>query len=139
VELDGARRYWNLYRRIDQARAQASAVAPADALHADFRAVDLPKDLSASALTSFYPFVSEYPALAWGVPPELSDFREILMKIRTARLILTVHQGEWEAELARAAYRRSGLSPREFIVAPEEFRGLWPSVHPAYGMVVERV
>ena len=143
VELDGLRRYWNFYRRADYARAYAHACG-ADVLFGDFRKLSA-HSLSLPAqgkvlITLFYPFVSERPCLKWGLPVEFSDFSEILVEIKNLSAkhpdlefeVLSAHQGEWEAEKARALLPLSLHGATEAVLAPEEFAGLWPSPHPVH-------
>jgi hypothetical protein len=139
VEADGGRRYWNLHRRIDVARAHALALESKQT-RASVRGVDFRK-LPLSELTSethsvmfcfFFPFVSLRPCRRWGLPPRFADYGALLahafsLKIPT-RLIAT-HQGEWEAELARRLYEERGLAVRERVLTKRDFGELWPGEH----------
>lgn len=145
VEVDGGRRYWNLHRRIDAAASQAreleSQGQEASVIFDDFRNLDLRKITSASALFCFfYPFVSARPCRKWGLPVSFADFHSLLAHVGTsgARLnhVLSVHQGEWEAELAREAYARAGLACRETVVKPSSFIGLWPNAYDMHVLLV---
>jgi hypothetical protein len=139
VELDGLRRYWNLYRRADYTRAYAQACG-ADVLFGDFRNLS-DKSLSLPLqgkvlITLFYPFVSEQPCLKWGLPVEFSDCGKLLAEIKNRRAqnpnldfeILSAHQGEWEAEKVRMLLPKA----TEIVHSPEEFASLWPSSHPTH-------
>ena len=139
VELDSLRRYWNLYRRADYARAYAQACG-ARVLFGDFKELSteslrLPAQ-GAVLITLFYPFVSERPCLKWGLPVQFSDFDQLILKIKNLRTqnptldfhLMSAHQGEWEAEKARAVL----AGATEIIHSPEEFASLWPSPHPVH-------
>ncbi len=144
IEVDGLRRYWNLYRRIDLAEAYAQDLRnqnrKAEVIARDFRTCQLPQMPLNPTLTlfcAFFPFVSEYPCLKWGLPSRFSDFSSIVShslqitkKSRNPQLSphwLSVHQGEWEAELARKIYLENGLSMQESVLSPDSWSGLWPS------------
>lgn len=157
VELDGGRRHYNGYRRIDYARAQAAAfnaAVPAgplaEARYADFLGLRAPAaGEGARGLVSFFPFVSEGPARAWGVPPRpFADFPRFLRHaceggfVRSkGDFVLTVHQGEWEAEIAARAYSEcptlQDLPLHRACVPPEAYRGLWPSAAEIHSFWVE--
>lgn len=148
VEVDGGRRYLNLHRRMDLAAAHALELVRAgrDARchFRDFREVGLAEEGSAPGsarrgasgsvcFTFFFPFVSSNPCARWGLPPDrFADFGALLKHALSAeggRSFLSTHQGEWEAELARDAYRSVGLNPFETVVKPAEFSEFWPSPH----------
>lgn len=144
VEVDGGRRYWNLYRRRDYAEAFARAVGSrARCVFEDFRQVRILESQSARLFCFFFPFVSENPCREWGLPLEFSDFSELLarsMASKSGRLqILSLHQGEWEAEAAREIYIKAGVSIRETLIYPHEYAGLWPSEHTIHLMVSRAV
>jgi hypothetical protein len=52
-----------------------------------------------------------------------SNLRKPTVKTR----ILSVHQGEWEADEARDVYTELGLTFKESVLGVEEFTKLWPS------------
>lgn len=140
IELDGGRRYFNLHRRIDAAHASAHALAKAGiqarALHANFLNLS-GNDLSGArhpVFCFFFPFVSERPCRKWGLPASYSDFSVQLAHARNlgAAEIVSCHQGEWEAEIAREAYASAGFHPRESVLAPQDFKNLWPSPYPTH-------
>lgn len=140
VELDGGRRYFNLHRRIDAAHASAHALAKAGiqarALHANFLNL-AGNDFSGAqhqVFCFFFPFVSERPCRKWGIPACYSDFPAQLAHAKKlgASEIVSCHQGEWEAEIAREAYASAGFHPRESVLAPEDFKNLWPSPYPTH-------
>lgn len=149
VEVDGYRRYWNLYRRIDLAQGFADqAKRPGrrvQALSLDFREVSTPKTGGPLIFTFFFPFVSEYPCLRWGLPSRFMGFSDLLrhaLKLRPARLNqktlwLSAHQGEWEAEIAKNAYSEVGLTPKEFIFSVSETEKYWPSQHDTHVLVAQ--
>ncbi|MEW6058421.1 MAG: hypothetical protein AB1540_17610, partial [Bdellovibrionota bacterium] len=84
----------------------------------------------------FYPFVSERPCLKWGLPAKFSQFERLVRhalteakKFRAKTQILSVHQGEWEAEIARSVYLKQGFEFSEQIILAHEFSQLWPSFY----------
>jgi hypothetical protein len=149
VEVDGWRRYWNLYRRIDLARAYAEDLCQqghsAGVIGEDFRNVDLRSHLGSQssnlhriAFCFFFPFVSENPCLQWGLPKRFMDFSQLLEHSqsqiksfsndqRVESFWISAHQGEWEAEEARNAYQKVGFKVKESCLPVEEYRELWPS------------
>ncbi len=140
IELDGGRRYFNLHRRIDAAHASAHALAKAGikarALHANFLNLS-GNDFSGArypAFCFFFPFVSERPCRKWGLPARYSDFSAQLAHAKNlgAARIISCHQGEWEAGIAREAYAGAGFHPRESVLAPQDFKNLWPSPYPTH-------
>ena len=152
VEVDGSRRYLNLYRRRDFAEAHADRLRSkgrtAQFIAKDFRQVQVraqteiktQADLSPKLLFCFfYPFVSEHPCLKWGLPSGFSNFSELLVRAseitnesQAHGKILSLHQGEWELDLALAAFQKVGLTVQTKKIASEEWRGLWPSPHDAF-------
>ncbi|MCM2278307.1 MAG: hypothetical protein NDJ89_09550 [Oligoflexia bacterium] len=151
VELDGRRRYWNLHRRMDLAQAFARECrlpgtgggAGAECFFGDFRKLSslprLPEGNAPVLFSFFYPFVSPDPCHGWGLPAKFADWAALLKHgralARTASrpaLFLSVHQGEWEAEIARTTLARLKMPSRELRVHAKEFQGLWPSPHDAY-------
>ena len=91
------------------------------------------------AFLLFFPFVSENPCLKWGLPKSFADFPSLLRQaLRLSPgaqpLLLSTHQGEWEAEIARESYRGLGISVRKSRIEAEEAQGLWPSPHATYVM-----
>lgn len=95
----------------------------------------------------FFPFVSENPCRSWGLPSRFVKFKELVLKAQTlvasknqhslnsstqcamefVPRLLSVHQGEWEAEEARQVYSELGLTFKESTLHVEEFKELWPS------------
>lgn len=144
IELDGKRRYWNLYRRKDQAEAYVQELLMlgknASFLDLDFMKFRMskpktPEKQNVDLICFFYPFVSWYPCAKWGLPKKYADFSALLNHALEMRLqmpegrqmILSVHQGEWESEEAHRAYQRAGISVRELILSVEETAPYWPS------------
>jgi hypothetical protein len=158
IELDGFRRYWNLYRRIDYAYAHANALKDTgkkvEVLHADFHNLSFELSTMAKPLLwcFLFPFVSQRPCKKWGLPSRFADFSSLLehsIDLSTGNaslhpshsehsqtagkiLWLSVHQGEWEAEIARSIYQRLGFSIREKIISPQEWVGIWPSSYESW-------
>lgn len=137
VEVDGKRRYWNLFRREDVARSYALQLEQegrgAECIFRDFRLIapDLsPAPQSRHVFCFFFPFVSERPCVKWGLPRQYADFASLLshaLRLAHEPILISIHQGEWEAEIARAAYARVGVAVREQLLEPREFVGLWPA------------
>ncbi len=134
VELDGNRRYWNLYRRRDVAQAYAQKIRKtkrwAECHFSDFRAMRVGEWSGKTNLFCFFfPFVSIRPCLKWGLPKEYADFSELLShaKMLSPNLvnIISFHQGPWEAELARKAYTQQRMKIREIILDQKSLNGLW--------------
>jgi hypothetical protein len=137
IELDAYRRYWNLFRRADYAKAHALS-CEAEVLFADFLQLSS-EDLTLPAqgkvlMTGFFPFVSDQPCLQWGLPTAYSDFVSHIEKIKSLAThslkieILTAHQGEWEAERVRSL---PGIQS-EKVFQPATFKNFWPSPHPVH-------
>jgi hypothetical protein len=87
--------------------------------------------------TYFYPFVSESPCLAWGLPARFARFEQLLARASVVSgnhpaYVLSAHQGEWERDLALRGYRGLGLEPQGNVLEPAEFEGLWPSSYPVF-------
>lgn len=143
VEVDGRRRYFNLYRRMDYAASQASVLSlegrDSQCLFTDFRNVPVEAALTAGEKTVFcffFPFVSANPCLKWGLPLNYAGFHELLkhalhgaLVAKAQPTILSCHQGEWEAEIALEAYKQAGLNPKQQILKAADYAGLWPSSH----------
>jgi hypothetical protein len=143
IELDAYRRYWNLYRRGDYARAYALSCG-AEVVFGDFLKLSL-DDLTLPTegkvlITQFFPFVSENPCLKWGLPAFYSNFGNQIDQIKKIKSfaakslqieVLTAHQGEWEAERIRMI---PVIQPRfqEKVFEPEHFKNFWPSPYPVH-------
>lgn len=158
VELDGGRRYWNLYRRHDHALAYSEIARErghdATCQFADFRNVHLSSALEFNEdvlFAFFFPFVSPDPCLSWGIPTEYASF-DALIRYSLASSELTLarphwfsaHQGAWEADIARESYRSFGFKVRESVLQVDEtgnHSGLlagWPSSHSIHVMFVSQ-
>lgn len=143
VEVDAHRRYWNLHRRKDIARAYTQelkwAGKQAQCLFEDFRRVSVSDSLlfgESAVFCSFFPFVSADPCLSWGLPARYADFASLLKhalsESRIARAkptFISCHQGEWEAEIALGAYSACGIEVAQAVIPVEEVREFWPSEH----------
>lgn len=138
VEVDGYRRYWNLYRRIDLAQAHAQSERTkgrfAQVITEDFLNFNLPSSSGKGIFCFFYPYVSENPCLKAGLPVTFVNFHALLQHAKNLGLvnfkeykIISAHQGEWEAEEARKLYESMQITFRETKIKPEEFRAFWPS------------
>lgn len=117
-EVDGGRRYWNGYRRSDELQAWADFLQkkgrPLQVHLQDFcqwRAQKGPRSEKA-LITLFYPYVSEAPCHAGGLPRRFAQFSNILghlanhLEQQTFQeiFLFSVHQGPWEAEQAEQTY-----------------------------------
>jgi hypothetical protein len=148
IELDGYRRYFNLFRRIDFARAFAKH-ADAQVFHADFLSLSKGSlNLGPSPLfVFFFPFVSDHPCLKWGLPTQYVDFLECLRHARALAAegpfaILSVHQGEWEGELAAKIYSSFMTEMRakplqQSTLSPEFLGAGWRAPFPVKGFFLE--
>jgi hypothetical protein len=145
VEVDGGRRYLNLHRRMDLARANAAAVEQstgrvATTIFRNFLKVKASEGstLSPMAFAFFFPFVSADPCRAWGLPKRFASFEKLLVHAcllsGEVPLILSTHQGNWEAEIAHETYLGMGFEVEERVLEPAEFQGLWPSPYPVHFM-----
>jgi hypothetical protein len=150
IEVDGGRRYWNLYRRMDYALAYAHDLnlrgRNAKCIFKSFTELsdnflDPTSIISGSNIlyTLFFPFVSERPCLKWGLPRSYANFKGILQhafelaeKYQLMPLILSVHQGEWEAEIARAVYQDLQIKAEEKVLLPSETKKFWPSPYASH-------
>lgn len=140
IEVDGGRRYWNLYCRRDFARSHVAELnqkgIPVCFWEGDF--LDF-KEVSPSQrviFCFFYPFVSENPCLKWGLPLRFSNFlnlighvKELTDRFNLQATVFSAHQGEWEAEEARCSYADHEISFSETRVSVEDLQYLWPSDH----------
>ncbi len=94
VELDGYVVYRDLYSRADHAHAHAARLGP----HVRYHVMDIRAwaGAPADAITWFYPFLSPYPLLRWGLP--LRHYRPgalvrcALGRLREGGLLITLHQ-----------------------------------------------
>lgn len=142
IEVDGGRRYWNMYRRIDLARAHAASLVFegrfAQCLHEDFRKVALEAYIDSNDLTCFcffFPFVSVDPCLKWGLPTRFADWvsqlkhvKEGVQKTGGKAFLWSCHQGSWEAEIAEHAYTELGIQNTQPIwIDSSAFSHLWPN------------
>lgn len=93
----------------------------------------------ADLICCFYPFVSAYPALAWGLPARFGHAKPWVngfdRNLRPGGLLFVVHQGEWEeAEFDEA---RAGSALR--LLARESLScAFYPLPHPACVSVYRR-
>lgn len=138
VELDGYRRYWNMYRRIDYAQAYAAQLGrPARAVAGDFcalSALDRSKIRGDTLFCFVFPFVTENPCLRWGLPSRYANYQALLQHaIQLAApgrpRFLAVHQGDWEVEAAGEIYAALGFDMHAVKLSPRDWAGLWPSPH----------
>jgi hypothetical protein len=142
IELDGLRRYFNLYRRIDYAHAQAHAIRESgrvvEVKLGDFREVSFSGLKSPVLFCFLFPFVTEYPCLRWGLPSQFANFSSLIQHSKVLTNVsgshtgwLSVHQGEWEAKVAKKVYQENEIDVVEKILIPAEWSGLWPAVEAA--------
>lgn len=114
VEVDGGARYWNLFRRQDQAlsnvfeyRKQTGRTA--EFISKDFRELERETLALTDCVTFFYPFVSVNPCHEWGLPKRMSCLSEMIEILKANSQqplsLISVHQGEWEARIVEKIYR----------------------------------
>jgi hypothetical protein len=159
IERDPGRIHWNGYYRGDYAQAAALGSRTPERhlefIAGDFRSFHLaaPGTLRGEAqtesgdgttlITHFFPFVSENPCRSWGLPPDYSDFTPLAA--RTVELLQTaaqknsspgvwisMHQGEWEAKVARNIWSSLGWTFSEKQILPDSLPGNWPGRHPLH-------
>lgn len=144
IEVDGGRRLADLHRRKDVAQAFAHTLQKTGqkAQHwvGDFRNFEWhhagghKPDPKQTLFTLFYPFVSTDPCAGWGLPSEFAKYDQLLQKVRTlapGATVLSLHQGQWEADLARAEYESAHYDFAELALEANEFYHLWPSPYRA--------
>jgi hypothetical protein len=139
IELDGLRRYWNLYRRIDVAQAHAMQIRDSgrmiEAFYGDFRQIQISHTPNPILFCFLFPFVSDYPCQKWGLPRHYADFRALIRHSQTLghnNSWFSIHQGEWEAEEARKNYHQCGIQIKELVLKPSAWQGIWPSKHESW-------
>jgi len=149
IEVDGKRRYWNLYRRMDLAQAQAETLRlqgrKVEFHCQDFLSLSLqfhPEKTNSEQQGLFcflYPFVSKDPCLDWGLPARFSDYGALLSHSRKLSdsaglpfFWMTVHQGDWEADEARKIYHEWGFKMKELQIKSEQWQDFWPSRYDAW-------
>ncbi len=127
VEVDGGRRYWNFYRRMDLARSYAHQIKnerrDIEVFEEDFRNLNILLHPQNVLFCFFFPFVSDNPCLGWGLPTRFADFSSLLLHSQELAQIsgsqpswLSSHQGEWEAEEAERAYFQLGFQVRKTVL-----------------------
>ncbi len=139
IEVDGYRRYWNLFRRADYARAYAAQLTPpARVILGDGRQQPLaPAPAGITLYCLLFPFLHPNPCRRWGLPTYFADYPALLrhtMQLSSGAETrwLAVHQGSWEAEVARPMYRQLGLSLRAIRLTPDAWIGQWSSPYDNY-------
>ena len=158
IERDPGRIYWNGYYRGDYAEAAAlQSSTPTRTLHfvpGNFQSLtptlgwslDSKPGSRSRLITHFFPFVSERPCTQWGLPIEYSNFTPLAshtLNLLSAKMQgdpidhywLSLHQGEWEADIAREVWTGLGCSFTEKKLDPISLPGNWPSRHPLYLLV----
>ena len=155
IELDPGRIYWNGFYRGDYAQAAAQHWSNEQRairfLPGDFSQLPLTDRIGGSLLnqrpsetlvTHFFPFVSEGPCRSWGLPTRYADFKPLIEQTCALQRSLTrgslrwlsLHQGEWEAEIARKQWQAAGFALQEGSLSPSDFQELWPGKHPLFWM-----
>jgi hypothetical protein len=158
VERDPGRIFWNGYYRGDYAQAAAERGRTASRevrfLASDFRHInsdlflesEMSGQKSSRLITHFFPFVSEYPCKQWGLPPDYAHFHDLaehtLTLLNSERgesssrpTWISLHQGEWEAEIAREVWRGLNIGFTEKVLEPAKLPGKWPGRHPLHLLV----
>ena len=144
IEVDPGRRMTDLYRRGDLAQGFALAASKrgqfARVLLRDFMEVPF-FPTPDTAYLFLYPFVSARPCRAWGLPSRFADFSGYLTRVSQilspTSFVLSVHQGQWEVEVALKAYADSGLKITPPLLIPPSETG-WPTPPPTYAIVARK-
>lgn len=138
VEVDGNRRFWNLFRRQDYAKSYLKALKHSETVNVlfqDFSKLTREQIVSSLLLDShstdggigtrdgllfcfLFPFVSVRPCLKWGLPSHYSHYdklishaKELAREFNTPLKILSLHQGDWEAQIAFKIYTDLKIGP----------------------------
>ena len=111
-ELEAFRRYANGHSRQDYARGYAASWPGTSFKGADYRCVEETSEL----ITCWFPFVSDGPILAWGLPLNLLKPKELMLRI-AANLspgggLWMVNHGIEEAQIAHHLCTQAGLTLR---------------------------
>lgn len=119
-EVDGYRRYWNGWTRRDRAQGYAGALRQTRYHVADYCEISQPAEL----ITCWYPFVSQGPLLAWGLPLKLLKPKQLFERIKENLLpdgsLFLVNHGPSEAKTAASLVESAGL----------RFRWSWTQADP---------
>lgn len=111
-ELEAFRRYANGHTRQDYARGYALAWPETTFIAADYRQVSAAAEL----ITCWYPFVSDDPILAWGLPLNLLKPKELVLRIAgnlsAGGGFMMVNHGLQEAQIAADLCGLAGLTRR---------------------------
>ncbi len=116
VEIDAYRRYTDLRTRQAWADHYCAQVPGADFVAGDVA------DVSVAALaqpfdviTWFFPFVTEFPLLRWGLPLKFFSPQELLAavwsRLAPGGVLIVANQNEREADLQRDLLVKLGLQP----------------------------
>lgn len=129
VEVDAFPILHNLHSRWDKAHYYISLTNNARYFAQDFFAWNKPADL----ILSFYPFVSEHPTLAWGLPVDFADGKKwaeaYVKNLNPNGHLLVVHQGKWEEDIFDE--NRKGL-PLAIVKRTVLDCPFYPLPHPAH-------
>ncbi len=110
-EIDAYRVYTDLRSRADYARGYASFLPGTRFVAGDFLESPGPANL----VTAFFPFVTETPHLAWGLPPDLlhplAFFAHALKTLAPGGVLVTAAQGAKEFDAHLAIFRRLKVDP----------------------------
>lgn len=115
VEVDPDRLYGNFSTRRSAANAEARRLLEQGREVRlelkDFRSCDVIAGRRPSLICHFFPYVSESPCRSGGLPARFANFAGLLeaSQRHSPATLLSCHQGEWEAAVARTAYQRTGL------------------------------
>jgi hypothetical protein len=136
IEVDPFPVLHDFHSRWDKAKYYLSLETSADRyLEGDF----FEWRESADLICCFYPFMSAYPALAWGLPARFGNAKPWTVaferNLRPGGLLLVVHQGEWEESDFDEARAGTGLR----LLHREELScAFYPLPHPACASVYRR-
>jgi len=137
VELDAYVPVKNFYSLYDHAQYYRSLVTSETTFEAaDFFKMQNPVDL----ILCFYPFVSQEPALAWGLPAHFAGadkwINAFLKNLQPNGFILVVHQGDWEEKDFDKA---RGLHPLRLIKRQELTCPFFKTKYPARFSLYQKI
>ncbi|MCO5143502.1 MAG: hypothetical protein M9962_10475 [Oligoflexia bacterium] len=138
IELDAFPILHNLHSRMDKANYYLSLFKASDNfICADFFQWTKKYDL----ILFFYPFVSENPALQWGLPKDYANPEKLISSIHKGLNnkgeALLVHQGDWEQEVFDKSLSKNPLlklKSRKILDCI-----FYQNPHPAYFSLYEKI
>ncbi len=127
VDVEGFRLYPTGYSRYDAAAGYVADLPQTSFVTADYCEIDEQVDV----LTTWFPFVTPAPVLAWRLPLTVFSperlFARIARNLAAGGTFFMVNQGTDEADVAAAYCRQGGLRSQGRWVHPRPLR---PRPHP---------